>query len=239
MDPMHWDSLKGRYMHEGSAMTAENADHYTDNQRRAVMNMYDYLRCREIEDTDQRLGDVDAIIVPGGRRSIGGRLARAGHVLQVSRNSPDLILSGSGPGDDLMPPEMSEAKAMEYFLKKSLQVPIEPSKLHLEHRATSLRETAELSLSYLSRIASDRTRPLVVAVITAPYVLRRCWLISRQAWDVHEHIVKEVLPTHGSTNLDASLLFATSKSFAEREYAFRYYLLEFYKLIGGRAAGEF
>lgn len=238
MDELAYDSLHGRNETFGNQIAEKLDQGVSDDQRDALIAVYDYLACAEMEQTGRFLREVDVILVPGARRGLPYRVQRALSMYQANTNDPLMIFSGQQPiyeGD--APLAITEAEAMLHFATEVEKV--ELNRVVLETRARSVRETALHILPALHSERARRGRPLRLLLVTGPYSMRRLLYSVRAQLDGFEHVVGDVACCASTTTIDLAMMLAAETDTTERRYGVNVYVLEYLKLIGGRVVGEF
>lgn len=213
----------------------------TMDQRSAIAAVYDYLRDRaHVERSLVGLEHADVILVTGVRNTVYYRLDRALELVASSSANPYVVLTGDQPSYESQPQSFTEAGAMaSYLLRDRDGERLDPSRVLLEERSRSFRENTFLSLDALQRVRLERGRPLTVVLITAPYALRRLFLIASTQWAGFTHVVQSVLTAHGRTNWNLAALQNDATSTEYFMAGMTRWVNEYLKLFGGRAAGEF
>lgn len=213
----------------------------TNDQRNALFNIYDYLRHRELLDLRQdELENADVLLIPGVRNTVYYRLDRALELLSSARQNPYVLLTGDQPSYELEKQTFTEAGAMaSYMLRDHAGQRLDPDRVLLEERARSFRENAFLSLDALQGVCLERGRPLTVVLVTAPYALRRLYLIALAQWSGFPHVVGSTLIAHGRTNWSLGALQSDSTSNEYFTAGIARWMNEYLKLFGGRAVAEF
>lgn len=235
------DGLDRRLAHHIADVRSE-AGGLDDGQRNALTRVFDHLRDRAlVEHSTQHLQDVDLIVVPGVRQTVHYRLDRALDLATSSSRSPYILLTGQRPSYEAANLDYSEAGAMaEYVLDaRHGDVRISPDRLLIEDRSRTYRENVFLSFEHLQRVAIERGRPLTVVLITAPYSLRRLFLIAAQQWDPFPQVVGQLLVAHGRTNWSLGSLLDPATPADYFVKGVTRWVNECLKLLGGRAVGEF
>jgi len=213
----------------------------TRDQRDAIAQVYDYLRDRStVERSLVALENADVLLVTGARNTVNYRLDRALELMATARENPYIVLAGDQPWYESEQQPFTEAGAMASYLLRDLdgQRP-DPSRVVLEERSRSFRENTFLSLDALQRICFERGRALTVVLITAPYALRRLFLIASTQWAGFPHVVGSILTAHGRTNWSLAAMQSDATSREHFSAGMSRWVNEYFKLFGGRAAGEF
>ena len=152
-----------------------------------------------------------------------------------------LFLSGGRPvyetSDDLF---ASEAEAMAYYIQNIRGVTAHT--LIVDSRARTTLETAMHATVAALNLASELSKPIGVIVVSSAYHMRRSQLIFERAMSDFKTVVP-ILRGYKASSYIADWSFISRPKIelngSDRKYAIGLYVLEYLKLIGGRAAGEF
>lgn len=225
----------------------------TQTQAAALAQLYDYTRfeSRRVESLSH-LGDVDVVLVAGARgKAIGDRIDCALDIARKAQRLPTILFAGGHASYDTAKPGFSEAAAMAEIARnhEAGQLLERERKLLLEERSQTMWENISLSFRLLQPIRAAVGRPLEVVLVTAPYALRRFWLIAEEQWEDHRELVGNVWLAHGVNNWDLTNMLALAESVATRAQTgsedasfgagIARWMDDYFKLFGGRAAGEF
>lgn len=212
-----------------------------DTQKKAVNAVYDYLSCPEYVATTLFQRKCDVVIVPGGRIAHSYRADEA-YKIAVQSECCSIILSGLHPYYDIeqgLP--IGEAEAMYYYLERIKHLDTKHVELFIENRARNTKETALHIIPHLQDLYLKRKRKLNIIITTSPYHVRRFLLmISSMLLPEYDEIINEIQCVVATTSYDRRIFFDTSYYNEEqRLFAINTYVREYFKLIGGRATGEF
>jgi len=213
---------------------------FSQGQRDTFRRLYDYLVAPECHASLSDQSICDLIIVLGARR---GHSFRADAALQVahSATNPTLFLSGGTPIYDTSEELVaSEAEAMAYYLVNIRKAAVK--NMIVDNRARTTLESAMHAIVAGMALASDLGRPITAAVVTSAYHIRRSYLIFERALTGFRNTIERLRAYKaGSHVADWSAVAGTAVEVEnnDRRYAIGLYVVEYLKLLGGRAAGEF
>ena len=208
------------------------------NQRTAIDAFYKYLSAAEMvaSPADQR--NCDVVIVPGAR---SGHIYRVDEACKIAQYSGAyVILSGMHPfHDEERRLGFGEADAMRYYLEETKGFH-STEKVIVEDRARNTRETATHIIPDLQRICLETGRPLRLVLVTSPYHMRRFFFLMTHCLRDFSEIIQSIRCSPSATAFDLQLFYDPDRfSEDKRRYGILLYIQEFFKLIGGRAVGEF
>lgn len=229
----------------------------TPEQTRYWMEMCRYLACDDKWPALEGLRSLDVILVAGARGSgAEGRAVSARSLFQIAEQPPILIVSGDRPrfdrNDDV---PMTEADALIGYLARGGHpgLRVEEDRIIPERRAQQHQDTAEFVKSILQEdeeLSARRrareaefgpeARGLSMALVTGPYAMRRfLFLVEREFGDDFRHVLREIVLWPGQSDVYPTVVFDEAKDLAVRDKATGRWLIEYFKLIGGRAVGDF
>ena len=171
------------------------------------------------------------------------RIDEAHRIASESDHKPTIILSGNHPVyDPAQPLPIGEAEAMDYYLRVTKHLLPTQADIILESRARNTRETCVHVLPDLEALALKKGAPLGIILVSSPYHMRRFYLMMSRWLREYPLVVGSISCATSTATFDLGLLTdpSSDKAVAERRtYGLGVYLQEYFKLIGGRAAGEF
>jgi hypothetical protein len=184
--------------------------------------------------------DCDLVVVLGARRGHSFRVDAALQITNAAHNAK-LFLTGGRPvyeiSEDLF---ASEAEAMAFYIKEIRG--ISTSSFIVDSRARTTLESAMHATLAALDLAAERQRAISVVVVSSAYHLRRSWFIFERAMSDFKPLIKSLRGFKASSYVaDWSSISKPEIDLegADTRYAIGLYVLEYLKLIGGRAAGEF
>ena len=216
----------------------------TDRQRHSLTELHAYLG----SSTDVHDAPVpDVVLVTGSRRGIDTKAGHARSIAASCEEWPLMILAGGRPVySDEEPtyrgdlPILAEAEMLDWYQNRRHDQHRYPAELLvIEVRPRTLYETLQLSLEPIRAHVARLGRPVHLAIITASFQARRAGLLA------HEHLVNRWPSIIWSVTTscppgDRELRFILrARNTDEIRREVEIYVGEIFKLIGGRASGEF
>jgi DUF218 domain len=208
-----------------------------DSQKEKVRNLYQYLCFEDRQVTRLDSFNMDLVVVPGARKAMTYRIDQL--VAELQRmNAPTLLFSGLGPTGTEMSALVSEADAMyEYFLGRCTTG--ESRRVIRDRSAVSSTQVATNVVHYSRQLAGELSRPIRIGIITNPYHMRRMVMLLDKAFDAAPHLRSSIHAILASSSIDIGPLLGSVPEGSDRnKYAWKVYLMEYTKLIGGRLTGE-
>ena len=206
--------------------------------RTVLQELYDYLPCTEHQLSSTERRDVDCVLVTAARWSLQQRVDQA--IAQFKLSGCDLVLAGGRPSyDESEQPPVAEAEIMYHYLC-SREPEVEGSAhIHLETRSTSSFESLQLASPILTRIARNRSDRLHLALITSTYHMRRLHLQASHLY-AHQSSISVISSLTVPAAVDFGRIAKEEGPLTGRALTIiQTFLSEYFKLIGGRAVGEF
>lgn len=232
------------YLHEKDKKVIERLSKTIRNGLSATQcsylrKVYDYLACSELLATARQKQSADVVLVSGARWSHQHRIDEAIRVFTQSGCA--FVLSGGCPEydkDKHLP--IAEADAMHYYLTAVKRITDKDAEIYVERRPRNTRETVFHSMEIFQCIRQKKKRPINVCLVTSSYHMRRLYLTMRLAAQARPDLIKKIFCATAPTTIDWNVLLTASKnSKKRRKFAFGAYVSEYFKLLGGRATGEF
>lgn len=207
-----------------------------EEQKKCLDEYYDYLSCQDSNADNLVKRKCDVVVVPGTRKGHPYRVDEAYNITLQSQCS--IILSGLHPYYDKdQELQIGESEAMYYYLEKIKKLDTRQVKVYMETRARNTRENAVHIIPTLQKISQDKGKKLNLIIVTAPYHMRRFKYLITKGLNDHQNIINEINCTTSSTTFGRRIFF--DSNYDNRRYGVIVYLQEYFKIIGGRATGEF
>ena len=212
----------------------------TKTQYDGLRRLYDYLVAPEWHASLAEQATCDLIVVLGARRAHSYRADAALQVANVSRGAT-LMLSGGRPVYDTGEEWVAcEAEAMAYYLSAIRKR--NGDRVIVDNRARTTFETAMHSVVAAMDLTAELGRPITTIVVTSAYHVRRSYLIFDRTLTGFRNIVQNLRTYRAASHIGdwstvTQPLIQVENN--DRRYAVGLFVVEYLKLLGGRAAGEF
>lgn len=209
------------------------------SQALAFRQLYDYLCATEWMAKPAQQVDVDMIVVLGARR---GHSFRADAAIQVANSAKQatIFLSGGQPIYDNHKEKLAtEAEAMLFYIKNIRKV--KTHKFIIDNRARTTLESAMHAVVAAINMAAELSRPVNIVIVTSSYHLRRTKLVFERVTNSFSPTIASLNGYRASSYIDWNTILKSENDEEgnDKKYAIGLYVLEYIKILGGRAAGEF
>ena len=223
-------------LNKNSKNGAENNSYFRE--------LWNYLSMREeCKNTSIDETDWDVTIVPGCRSDITFRAEKA-YETHLKHGVQNIIITGMHPYyDSESNIQITEAEAMHYVLSKKFGQDnlFIKNNIHIENRARNTRENIVHSIPILQDLARQKGKKLRILLVTSPYHMRRFHCLVEKGLSEFDTIVEKIGTIVSNSFFDREKWYLESElpnKFSD-DYGLTLHLQEYFKLIGGRATGEF
>jgi uncharacterized SAM-binding protein YcdF (DUF218 family) len=212
----------------------------TEAQYSGLRRLYDYLVAPECQPSLTEQAACDLIVVLGARQAHTYRMDAALQVANSSRGVTLLLSGGRAVYDSTEEWVACEADAMAHYLKAIRKR--DGDRVIVDNRARTTFETAMHSVVAGMDLATELGRPITVIVVTSAYHVRRSYLIFDRILAGFRNIVQNLRIFRAASHIGdwhtvTQPLIQVENN--DRRYAVGLFVVEYLKLIGGRASGEF
>jgi len=208
-------------------------------QKKCLDSVYDYLSAQELSADQEFQRKCDVIVVPGCRSDIKFRIDEAYRIWSISQ--AQLVITGYHPYyDENQALPIGEAEAMYFYLTNEKGLDVERFNVFVENRARNTLENVVHTLPILNKVRNLKGAPLNLILVTSPYHMRRFYFSTNKWLASERHIVHDIRCVVSSTYFNRGnwYLKSVNPKFAD-SYGVGVYIGEYFKIIGGRATGEF
>lgn len=207
-----------------------------ESLKEVLKDLYDFLPCTDREPSADERKTIDCVIASGTRWSMPLRVDEA--LRQHNLSGSEIIFTGNRPSyDDGSQPPVAEAQVMHHhLLSKDRTVPADL--IHLEPRSRSSYESLQLVRPTLAKMSTVRDRPINVGLITSSYHMRRLLLQFLRIYRDYSFVDRTYCLTVPASVDFGRIVASTAPLEGQELTTLQMVISEYFKLVGGRIAGE-
>lgn len=211
----------------------------SESELNVFRQLYDYMCATEWMTTTDQQANADLIVVLGARRGHTFRADAAIQVANVAKQASIFLSGGQPPYETNCEMLATEAEAMAYYIANKRN--ITTHRFIVDNRARTTLESAMHAVIAAINLAAELSRPVNVVVVTSSYHLRRAWLVFDRVVSSFSSTITSLRGYRASSYIDLNTILRSGvdEEGNDKRYAIGLYVLEYLKLFGGRAAGEF